>query len=54
VLEAVSWVSVEIVALLTGSVVSVDKCRSGAGCTVAAVESCSISVEVVRVSSAQS
>lgn len=48
VLEAVSWVSVVIVASLAGGVVSVDNCRSGAGCT--GFESCSISVEVVGVS----
>ena len=51
VLEAVSWVSVEIMALLVGSVVSVDKCWSGAGCRVTGFESSSISVEVVGVSS---
>lgn len=49
VLEAVSWVSGVVVASLAGGVVSVDNCRSGAGCT--EFESCSISVEVVGVSS---
>ena len=47
VLEAVSWVSGVVVASLAGGVVSVDNCRSGAGCT--EFEFCSISVEVVGV-----
>ena len=51
VLEAVSWVSVEIMVVLVASVVSVDKCWSGAGCRVTGFKSCSISVEVVGATS---
>ena len=48
-LEELSWVLVDRVALLAGKVVAVDKCLSGAGCAVTWFESCSISVEVVFV-----
>ena len=47
--EAVFWVSEVIVASMAGSVVSVDNCWSGGGCT--GFKSCSISVEVIGVSS---
>ena len=47
--EAVFWVSEVIVASMASSVVSVDNCWSGGGCT--GFKSCSISVEVIGVSS---